>query len=268
MYQIGLFSKINRITTKTLRYYEQIGLLKPIYVDDFTGYRYYSSSQLPKLHKIIALKQIGLSLVDIKQIIDNEESVQAHLDNMENELKQSIQNEQAKLLLVKNYIKRVRGGKIMNYNPVIKSLPECIVASMRTKVESYDTYFDIVPKMGEKMREAGAVCAVPEYCFIIYHDGEYREKDIDVEICEAVCEPCEDSNQLKFKKISKVNKALCVLHKGPYSTIREAYGFAYQWMKDNEYQAIGMPRESYIDGIWNKENENVWLTELQIPVNK
>lgn len=69
MYKIGDFSKMSKTTIKTLRYYEKEGLLKPIHVDRNTGYRYYETGQLVELSKIISLRQIGLSIKDIKSIL-------------------------------------------------------------------------------------------------------------------------------------------------------------------------------------------------------
>jgi effector-binding domain-containing protein len=153
------------------------------------------------------------------------------------------------------------------YTPIIKELPKVIVASMRQVVEGYDTFFNLCPNiMAKEMERVGCVCAVLEYCFNIYHDGEYKEKDIDVEICEAITEMKEDTEIIKFKEMNGVPSAVCVLHKGPYESLREAYGFAFNWIKDNHYEVIDNPRESYIDGIWNKESKEDWLTELQIPV--
>lgn len=266
MYQIGLFSKMNRITTKTLRHYDEIGLLKPAYVDDYTGYRYYASSQLPRLHKIIALKQMGLSLCQIQEMIDEPAGIEIYLQLRERELIDQLRQNQDQLEKICNYQKRIRGEFIMKYDPIIKSLPGCIVASMRMIAPSYDYYFDIIPKMGLEMRRQGAECAEPAYCFNIYHDGEYKEKDIDVEVCEAVVAYCEDSDMVVYKKIDKVEKALCILHKGPYRTLSDAYAFALNWMEDNGYTMIDNPRESYIDGIWNKESDEDWLTELQFPI--
>ena len=70
MYKIGDFSSMSKTTIKTLRYYEQEGLLKPVYVDLNTGYRYYETSQLMEISKIISLRQIGLSIKDIKNILN------------------------------------------------------------------------------------------------------------------------------------------------------------------------------------------------------
>ncbi len=202
MIQIGLFSKMNQITTKTLRHYDEINLLKPAYVDDYSGYRYYSSSQLPRLHKIIALKQMGLSLDQIKRMIDEPAGIEVYLQMREQEIEDKLQQSLNQLNQIKHYQKRLRGGEFsMIYEPIIRSIPECIVASSRRIAASYDSYFDFIPKMGEEMmRQGGAKCAEPSYCFNIYHDGEYKEKDIDVEVCEAVVDYCEDSENITFKK--------------------------------------------------------------------
>ena len=266
MYQIGLFSKMNRVTTKTLRHYDALGLLKPDHVDEFTGYRYYSGRQIPRLNMIIALKQMGFSLSEIQMVIDDPLKVDFLLDLKQNELNDKINKANAQLLKVINYRQRLRGEKTMKYNPIIKTLPEVIVASMRIKTQSYGEFFYVIPQMGKEMEKAGAVCASPMYCFNIYHDNEYKESDIDVEICEAVVDYCKDSEKVKYKKIDQVDRAVCVVHKGSYDLLREAYTFIYQWIKDNKYKIIGQPRESYIDGIWNQEYKENWVTEIQIPI--
>ena len=76
MYRIGLFSKINKVTVKTLRYYDKIGLLKPAYIDRENDYRYYISAQLPELHKIISLRQSGFSINEISALLNGRSIVE------------------------------------------------------------------------------------------------------------------------------------------------------------------------------------------------
>lgn len=268
MFSIGVFSKINKVTTKTLRYYEDIGLLKPDYVDRFTKYRYYTTEQIPKLHEIITLKQMGLSLNAIKEVIDSPKAMEKVLISKEKEILDIIKNEEYKLIKLRSYLGNLKGEYSMN-NIIIKSLPRVKVASMRQTIKNYDELFHLCPNiMAKEMGRLGCVCAIPSYCFNIYHDGEYREQNIDVEICEAINELKEDSNVLKFKEINEVPSAVCILHKGPYATLGRSYSYAFKWIEENKYQAINNPRESYIDGIWNKETEEEWLTEIQIPVKQ
>ncbi len=266
MLQIGLFSKMNRVTPKALRHYDAIGLLKPVSIDDVSGYRYYSSSQIPRLNKIVALKQMGFSLNEIQEIIDVPENINRLLDEKEDQLSEQIDSYASMLLQIKSFRKLIKGVTLMEYSPVIKSLPKVTVASMRFKAESYDTFFNQIPKMGEEMKKQNVQLAKPEYCFNIYHDGEYKETDIDVEVCEAVVHPYTDTELVTYKEVDGIDAALCIYHKGPYKALREAYGFALSWISDNGYDIDGLSRESYIDGIWNKEHENEWLTEVQIPI--
>lgn len=265
LYKIGMFSQMNQITIKTLRYYDDIGLLKPVYVDENNGFRYYTSSQLPALHRILALRQMGFTLEEIKMVQDGM-SEEKLLLQKKSELIRKIAEETMKLSQVECYLLQKDTSK--EYHIVLKELPKVIAASMRTRIPNYDALFDVIPPMGAEMERLGCVCAVPEYCFNIYHDGEYKESDIDVEVCEAVTEKKQDSDMITFKTIEKVETAACVMHKGPYKEFPKAYAAVLKWIEENGFEIIDNPRESYIDGIWNKDSEEDWLTEIQIPVRK
>ncbi len=147
MFTIGMFSKINRITTKTLRHYDEIGLLKPEHVDAFTSYRYYTTRQLTQLHKILTLKQMGLSLSDIKEVLDNPKAVDLFLKLKEQDVLKNIEAEKTKLLQIRSYLSCLQGEPTKMYTPIIKELPEVIVASMRQVVESYEAFFHLLPNV-------------------------------------------------------------------------------------------------------------------------
>lgn len=150
----------------------------------------------------------------------------------------------------------------------IKELPDVVVASMRLIIPDYNALFTVAPNMGEKMKQHGAVCSLPPYCFNIYHDGEYKESNIDIEICEAVEKKLPDADNIVYKNMPGYKTAACIFHKGSYQSLGESYAEIFKWIEANNYRIIGNQRESYIDGIWNKENENDWLTEIQVPVSK
>ena len=265
-YKIGLFSKMNRVTIKALRHYDEIGLLKPATIEKFTGYRYYTSEQLPLLHQILALREMGFTLDEIKKVQggtpEKDLLIQKRLELLKRIAQDTLRLSQVESYLVKN------DGESAGYHVILKELPQVIVASLRTTIPNYNALFSVVPPMGAEMERLGCVCAVPEYCFNIYHDGEYRETDVDVEICEAVTAAQEDSEMLKFKVIERVENAACVLHKGPYEGFPNAYNAVLKWVERNGYEIIDHPRESYIDGVWNKDSAADWLTEIQFPVKK
>lgn len=124
-----------------------------------------------------------------------------------------------------------------------------------------------MPEMGALMEQSGCECALPEYCFTNYPEPGYKESDIPVEICEAVAEAKTEVGDLKFKNLPQI-QAACVFHKGSYRTFSESYETVLRYIEENGYEIAGEIRESYIDGIWNKDDENQWLSEIQVPVRK
>lgn len=268
MFQIGVFSKLGKTTIKTLRHYEKIGLLVPGSTDPLTGYRHYSTKELMKLHRIQSYKQMGLSLEEIQEIFAGAKTQEIL------KKKKEVLNRQHQLLVdqitrIDAFLKNQKEDYNMNYAVAIKEIPEVIVYSKKVKVPDYDAMFQVIPAIGEEVigMNPGLSCAVPEYCFNVYLDGEYREKDISFELCEAVTDFGVDGNGITFRKLP-VTTVAAVMHKGPYETLGEAYAFLYQWIEKSGYEAVDNPRESFIDGIWNKETKDEWLTEVQVPVKK
>lgn len=268
MFSIGEFSKMAKVTVKTLRHYNEIKLLVPAYVDNDTKYRFYESEQLLLIHQIQSFKQIGLSLEQIQTILSGGDSVTV-LEQRKKLINRQIKEAEDQLSRIEFILSGKEEENFMGYQASIKELPACTVYSKRMVVPGYESYFELIPALGQKVmsKYPDLKCAVPEYCFIICRDGEYKEKDIDIEFCEAVDQLKEDFDDIKFKKMPAI-KAVSVMHKGDYSRLPQAYAYAFKWIEENGYQVLDNPRESYIDGIWNKESKEEWLTELQIPVTK
>lgn len=263
LYKIGVFANMNRVTIKTLRYYDEQKLLIPVYVDEENGYRYYAAGQMAQLNRIIALKNMGFSIDDIRKIIDGAEEKSFLLEKKQEILKElAVLTE--KLSQVESYLAR----ESMNLSaPVlIKEIPEAIVCTMKHRIKSYDALFELMPQMGAQMEMLDCKCAQPAYCFTHYLESGYKEEDILVEICEAVTEKKQDSGDIVFKVLPKVPMAACIFHKGSYNTLHKSYAILLQYIEENGYAICGNIRESYIDGVWNKETEKEWLTEIQIPV--
>ena len=176
MYRIGEFSKLSKTTIKTLRYYDTEGLLQPETVDTFTGYRLYSTKQLIELHRIQELRQIGLSIIEVKQIMQSQKTMFEILENRRAEVIAELNNNQEQLSRIEFILANQKENIAMNYQVTIKQLPEVIVYSTEAKVKNFMDYFELIPPIGEKVMEKypDLKCASPEYCFIKYLDGEYR----------------------------------------------------------------------------------------------
>lgn len=268
MYRIGQFSRITRVTVKALRFYEEEGLIRPCHVDAATGYRYYDSTQLPVMHRIVALKQCGFSIPEIRMLLAGKNTA-ALFAERRRDLEAQSRETGRQLASINHYLDTMGKETTVRYEVVMKELPRVLVYSKRFTVDSYDSYFTEIPKIGEEVAAANPdlQCATdPAYCFIMYHDGEYREHDIDVEYCEAVTRIGVETGDIQFKIIERVPQAACVLHRGPYRCLGAAYAAVFRWIEDNGLTACAPPRESYIDGIWNKSDEAEWLTEVQVPV--
>ena len=264
LYKIGMFAAMNHVTIKALRFYEEQGLLLPAYIDPETGYRYYKLSQMATLHQISALKQAGFTLEEILRINCGEDE-EALLLKKKSELLSKIAEITKQVSVLDGYLTKKKSCLLSLV--LIKEVPECKVAYMKTKLDSYDNLFDKMPQMGELMEQADCVCALPEYCFTNYLEPYYKEEDILVELCESVVECKDDRGELHFKKMPKVQVA-SIFHKGSYDTMAASYENVLKYIEDNGYEVAGAIRESYIDGVWNKEDESEWLTEIQVPIRK
>lgn len=268
MFRIGEFSKLCKTTIKTLRYYDEVGLLKPEYIDDETKYRFYAAKQILELHHIQALRQIGLSISEIKLIQDGH-GMERILQNRKREIEKELDEGREQITRIEFMLSGREEENMRQYQGIVKEIPECIVYSKKLTIPGYSSYFQIIPGIGAAVQEANPdlKCATPEYCFCEYLDGEYREKDINIEFCEAVNRFGKEIEGVTFKKMEPVVVA-SVIHKGPYEELPKAYAYLFKWVEENGFIVAGHPRESYIDGIWNAEDPKQWLTELQIPVIK
>ena len=268
--KIGEFSQMMQVTVKTLRHYEQKGLLLPDEVDEWTGYRYYSIEQMQKLNTIRDLQRLGFSLDEIKELYDYG-SYTPSIRKITEKIRET--DEQLKLLLARrrqlldwrNSRKEIKTMEKFS----IQSLPEIIVASHREIIPNYEALGGIcVNKIAPEMQRLGCKCPPPGYCFTIEHNKEYKPTDIDIEYCEQVEELGTDSAIIQFKTIPAIPKALCMKHYGPYDRFYESHIELFKYIDEQGYKIVGQHRTCYVDGPWNQEDEEKWLSILQVPVEK
>ena len=266
--KIGEFSKMMQVTVKTLRHYEQRGLLVPYEVDSWTGYRYYSIEQMQRLNTIRGLQRQGFTLEEIKELLEDGtqmpsiELLTRKIEETERQL-QLLMERRSQLLKWMDSHKQINTMEKFS----IQSLPEIIVASHREVISDYGALGLLcVNKIGPEMQRLGCKCPPPGYCFTIEHHQEHRSENIDIEYCEQVEEMCEDSSIIQFKRLPAVDKALCMKHIGPYERFYESYAEAFSYMEEQGYKIAGHPRTCYIDGVWNQDDPELWLSIIQIPI--
>lgn len=272
MYRIGEFSRIGRVTIDTLRHYDALGLLKAATVDPVTGYRYYSASQLQSLNRIIALKEVGLSLDEISRILFD----QLTADELRGMLK-------AQLVLTESAIEtaQIRRARILAclnnedipaFEIAVKSIDALTVAAIRETVPTVEQVPVHLDKMFNMIAEWMAVNGVPIGTpMTIYHNECYTTENIDTECAFII--PDTDGNKISrptspitIRQMEAIPQMATTVFTGDFRqelvSLRSAYSAIVQWIEDHGYRIVDAPRELY-----HGSPENGELTaEIQFPV--
>jgi len=268
--KIGEFSQLMQVTVKTLRHYEQLGLLLPDEVDDWTGYRYYKLEQMQRLNDIRRLKDMGFSLDEIKELYEEDRHT-PDIDQLDQKIRQC-EEDLKRLLNRREQLHKLRDSQ-QQINAMdkfsIQSLPAIIVASHREVIPNFAAIGPMcVNVIGPEMQRLGCKCSPTDYCFTIEHNKEYTPTNIDIEYCEQVEEMGQDSSIVQFKQLEAVPTAICMKHVGPYERFYESYIELFKYIEEQGYRIVGQHRCCYVDGAWNQEDPEKWLSIIQVPVEK
>ena len=271
MLRIGDFSKLSRISIRMLRHYDEIGILHPESVDDVTGYRYYSESQLPLAGKIQALKSLGFGLSMIKEILGKYEDareMERFLVAKQKELEEEILGIQRKLLFLDSALKWMRkDGSLMDYNVTLKTMPERYVASVRQVIPAYDREGMLWEIMCRELEGKNVQQAVPCYGLAIFHDEGHKECDTDVEIQNSVVGKYEDTEHVKFKTVPPIQVASAT-YKGSYDQISRVNAAVADWVVENGYDFDGKSFCIYHVSPAQTDDPEELVTEVCFPVRK
>lgn len=268
MLKIGEFSKIGQVSVKTLRYYDSLGLLTPQMIDPVTGYRYYSFDLLPILNRILALKELGFSLEQIDQLLNDDltaEQLKGMLRLKQAEIQQQIAQETEKLARLEARLKMIEQENIMhNYDIVIKTVNPILAATVRDNIPTH-------PEQGHLWDELESFLAHHQIkpdgpCFTIYYSDEPA---IDTEVCEPVNTSIPEDPRVKVHQLPGVEKMATVIHKGPFISIGETYTGIIKWIEAHGYKINGPSREIYLRPATNgSQTDPQTVTEIQFPVEK
>lgn len=271
MIKIGDFSKLSLVSVKTLRYYDEMGLLQPIETDRSTSYRFYSLDQLPRLNRILALKDLGFSLEQIAQALENGvtlEQLRGMLRLKQAEQQQRVQEEQERLVRVEARLRQIEmEADVSKYDVVVKKLELVKVASLRRIIPNpqaigpmFEELFTYIGKKGVRPMSAP---------YGIWHDHEYKEENLDAEVAVPVAQSFSGGEGVQSAELPAVPLAACVIHQGPYENFTQAYTAIGEWISANGYRMIGPYREIYLRGPGPKPMDPAsYVTEIQIPVEK
>jgi DNA-binding transcriptional MerR regulator len=269
MLNIGSFARLGQVSPRTLRHYEQQGLLQPERVDPATGYRSYSVRQLGRLHQLLALRDLGFSLEQIRDMVDSAPSpseMRGMLRLREAQIAESVAEEQARLRRVEAHIRALERNPTMPAtNVVIKQtnplrIAEAVGVAPGFGSENLHPLFgELLPIVAEHVMRQGANLGMSVAHYedpadngsIVLHagfdvgdqtvSGDDRVRIVDLPVIEVAS----------------------VVHRGAMDTITETYEALLRWVEDSGYRATGYSRELYHE--WTEDPAGR-VTELQMPI--
>lgn len=275
MIRIGNFSKLSQISIRTLRHYDEQGLLKPCSVDVASGYRYYSPDQLSVTHRIVALKSMGFSLTDIAEILqgnDDENLLQKQLLARLKEAQTQKKETESRIALIQATIDSLGEAQKMKYDVALKTIPARYVASIRRTIPSFDAegvlWEELISRlntMGKDVQLSGQPLPLA-----IYHDEGYVDSNIDVEIQVSVTgKPGvhKDDGDLVFKAVDSIEVASAI-YKGSYDQSYAVHEAVAQWIAANDYEYAGPAINILHVSPDTEPNPAKWVTEVCFPVAK
>lgn len=278
MFRIGEFSRITRVTIDTLRHYDELGLLKPVKVDPFTGYRYYSARQLMSLHRILALKEIGFSLDEIARILQQQLTNDQLRGMLKAQLIRAEGDLQAAQLRRERIIARLNHLNLEDYMPAyevtLKPVEKITIAAIREIVPSIEQMPERCSEMFdtiERWIRANSLPLGPS--MTIYYNEGFTRENIDTE-CSFIISDSQAARTttpykaIEVKQIEAVPlMASTIVTDGFYKKVdglTPAYNALAQWIEENGYQIAGPPRELF----YGSAESGDLTAEVQFPVEK
>ena len=272
MLSIGEFSNICRVSTKTLRYYAEIGLLEPREVNPENGYRYYAIEQLEKMLFINRLKSYSFSLDEIKAIMQPKEIQNDNLHlafiSKKKEIEKQVHDYRQLLTQLEDDILAIERGKsIMAYMDEIDvrlvDVPKMHLLSIRKMVQAEDypaeyskCYGKLFKKIAvDKLTMSGAP-------MILFHSAEYSPIGLDTEFAIPVQEYVTGTRDFR--------PGLCLktVVWGAYSELSSVYAKQIEWAEKEGYQNTNALFEVYITDPSQTEDVKNNITEVYYPVKK
>ncbi|MEM9003685.1 MAG: MerR family transcriptional regulator [Cyanobacteria bacterium P01_F01_bin.86] len=272
MLKIGDFSRLSRVSVRALRLYDQMGLLKPAQVDSFTGYRYYSAEQLSRLNQIVAFKDLGFSLEQITQLLNDQippAQIRGMLRLRQAEVQQLIEDEERRLQLIEARLQQIEQSDPASlYNVVLKQVEAQSVVAIRDVLPTCRDIKHLHAELKDALRHQNV--AIVGFLQTLWHDAEYQLENVDAEAIVSVSQPFSGSKRVQSYTLPKVTQMACVVHQGSYDTVVQAFNALLHWIEANNYQIAGPNREVYLKSsvtdadFWEGSDQSV--VEIQFPV--
>ena len=262
MLKIGDFSMLSQISIYMLRHYNEIGLLIPAHVDEYTGYRYYTEEQLPVANRIQALKDMGFGLAAIRDILNeykNDRSLKRYLTIQTAQKQEEIEVLQRQLLLLHTTIKSLNTkSDLPKCNITVKVIPKRKMICYRRIIQTYDQEGILWGSLSNEFLKQNVQFATPGHNIAIFHNEGYVDQGIDVEVQRTVLGTYQDTENAKFKIVEPITVA-SMTFKGGYNQLKEVNHEIAHWIIENNYVFDGPMLISIMFLRKRNRSRNIWL---------
>ncbi|SCE72497.1 DNA-binding transcriptional regulator, MerR family [Micromonospora coriariae] len=277
MFSIGDFAALGRVSVRMLRHYDAIGLLTPARTDPATGYRYYQADQLRRLNRIIALKDLGLTLEKVAAILDDKVSVeQLHgmLRLRRAQMEAQLSADTARLISIEARLRMIEEeGYMSTEDVVLKQIAPVRVAELSALAASYDGE-DIGPVIGplynEMWRRLGATGVRPSGAPIAYYEPDTGTggdgQTVLVHAAVEVVSGTSGADDLDLRDLPGIESAATIVHRGPMNEAFRSMQILARWIDDNGYKPVGYAREVCLQ--FDPQNPANWVHEFQLEVTR
>jgi DNA-binding transcriptional MerR regulator/effector-binding domain-containing protein len=271
MFTVGEFSQLAQVSKRLLRYYDEIGLLKPDFTDKFTHRRYYRAEQLPQLNRILALKDLGLSLDQIQRLLSHpvsSDEMQGMLLLKKAEIEQHLQGELQRIRNIESRLRFIRDtetGKPLDI--VVKHIPAHPVLSVRTTFPSVEAAMIVFGEIVESVPDS----SMSGWFFGVWHSDGLDEQGMDMEMGRIltvnthVPVQLNDGLCLTVRELPAVETMATFIVEGPTENMHLGYSAIGMWADVNGYRFAGSPREIALR-LPQIADSSDGITEIQFPV--
>lgn len=272
MFTIGDFARHGRVSVRMLRHYDATGLLRPAHVDPVNGYRHYTAGQLARLNRIVALKDLGFTLRQVRDIVDEKlgaEELRGMLRLRRAELEAAVAETRARLVQVEARLRAIESeGHMPTNDVVLTAVPTLRVAELTATAASFGPEH-IGPVIGplydelfRRLEAAGVTPTGPGVAY--YEDAPEGGGRITVHAAVQVSAPLQDGD-FRILDLPALEQAATIVHRGSMDTVLSTAQTLAHWTDAHGYRPTGYPREINLEC---PEDRDAWVTELQAPVTR
>lgn len=272
MFSIGDFARLGRVSPRMLRHYDAIGLLRPAAVDPATGYRSYRAYQLGQLNRILVLKDLGVTLEQVRAILDgqvNTDQLEGMLRLRQAQLQARVAADTDRLASIEAKLAMIGGNRPTNSEDVVlKELPAIRVAGLAATAASYGpedispVLQPLYPELFRRLEAAGVQPAGPEMA--CYEPAPGRSGAVTVQAAIPVTARPQPGYEFTIVDLPPIGRAAAIVHRGPMEDVTRSLWTVAGWIEDHEYHLTGYHREIYLD--YHPAEADQGVTELQLPI--